>query len=424
MPNTKRFISQYFVLCVLCILAFGIPSRALAQNEEVSSAKGDQLLLAPNLEINIPGLTFTTIPKTVSGTIEIPFLGQYISAIYNYLLGISVVAAAIMIVYGGLLYIIGSSVTSISSGKEKIADATIGLILMFSTFTILHFLNPAITQLRALQIPIIKTQIIEVSQDLLQKHQKRAAASGYTPDPAIKQLLKDNPGGTQPASRMFPNNPFDTRVSIESGQLDKILNTLSQTNGIDPCIVKAIVNTESGRKQNAVGHDEDSPHVEIQSRLDFLRSGIKFSKTAFTPPTDLPANCTQDVRSQCVVAVNSSASTQNDDTLTDTPPEYGLDWRFSHGFGIGQVTIFPPTGNKGCVGTDGGNGVKLGGKCFTVPILLTWEGQLEAMSLLIQRNGTPCAIFGAYGGLTKVDPDCTGAILSKKMAAYADCKGK
>src|SRR5262249_21745615 len=56
---------------------------------------GDQLVI-PKLNVDIPGLQFATVAPSTGGKLQIPFLAQYIAAVYHYLLGISVIAAAVM----------------------------------------------------------------------------------------------------------------------------------------------------------------------------------------------------------------------------------------------------------------------------------------------------------------------------------------
>lgn len=112
-------------------------------------------LTPPALQVDIPGLTFTTDPKADGGDLQVSFLAQYISAAYKYLVGVSIIAAAIMIVYGGVRYIIGSSATSISTGKEVISDAIVGLFLVLGTYTILGTLNTSIINPKALSVRLV-----------------------------------------------------------------------------------------------------------------------------------------------------------------------------------------------------------------------------------------------------------------------------
>ncbi|MFZ2804096.1 MAG: C39 family peptidase [Patescibacteria group bacterium] len=111
----------------------------------VSSAGATPNIIAraPQLNIPIPGLTFADYATLQNGSINEPFLAQYIAGWYRYLVGASVIAAAVMIVYGGFRYIIGATSNDISHSKEIIRDAIVGLFLVLGAYTILNTVNQA-----------------------------------------------------------------------------------------------------------------------------------------------------------------------------------------------------------------------------------------------------------------------------------------
>ncbi len=96
----------------------------------------------PSNSIDIPGLEYSSDITVQDGKVTIPFLAQYVAAIYRYAIAASLIAAAIMITYGGFLYIVGASVKSVTRGKQIITDALVGLVLVISATTILKFMNP------------------------------------------------------------------------------------------------------------------------------------------------------------------------------------------------------------------------------------------------------------------------------------------
>lgn len=374
-------------------------------------------LTVPRLGVAIPGLTFSNSVDIDGREVDIPFFAQYISAIYRYLIAIAAIAAAIMIVYGGFLMIFSQTGAKVRQGREVITDAIIGLILILAAYLILDAINPNLTQLNNIKLKGVKG-IQFLSDGQYQNIQQQAAASGYEPDKDIKQAVAAASGGAAP-TRQLPDNPFDPRTSLPPAELESLVRKIATQKGVDACIAIAIIRNESGGHQNAIGHDEDAPLVNTQSRLDFLRSKVKYSGTTFEDTGIPEANCTE---AACGALVKLPIV--NDDVLSDNPPEFGLDWRFSHGFGAGQFTV-PKKGGQGfCTGSDGAYGISFGGKCFTVPILLTWEGQLEAMMLRIKasQNASPCQTFCSYGGLCQLDPSCTGPQLSKRIKSYEECK--
>jgi len=110
----------------------------------------------PSLNIAIPGLVFSTQIVEKQGYLEIPFFAQYVSAIYKFLIVIAAVASAVMIVYGGFLYIVAATGAKVRKGREIIVDACIGLALVLGAYVILNTINPDTLKLNALKISLVK----------------------------------------------------------------------------------------------------------------------------------------------------------------------------------------------------------------------------------------------------------------------------
>jgi hypothetical protein len=110
----------------------------------------------PSLNIAIPGLVFSSQVVEKQGYLEIPFFAQYVSAIYKFLIVIAAVAAAVMIVYGGFLYIVAATGAKVRQGREIIVDACIGLVLVLGAYVILNTINPDTLKLNALKIALVK----------------------------------------------------------------------------------------------------------------------------------------------------------------------------------------------------------------------------------------------------------------------------
>jgi hypothetical protein len=118
-----------------------------------SSGSPQQIpFVQPTLNVAIPGLVFSTAVTTKGGTVTVPFFAQYVAAIYRYLIGIAAVAAAVMLVYGGFLYIVAQTGAKVRQGKDIITDALIGLALVLGAYIILNTVNPAVLNLKPLEI--------------------------------------------------------------------------------------------------------------------------------------------------------------------------------------------------------------------------------------------------------------------------------
>lgn len=76
------------------------------------------------------------------GTISIPDL---IGRIVNALLGISGALALLMFVWGGFLWLVSAGNESrVKQGKQTLTWATIGLVVIFSSYTLVRFVIRAL----------------------------------------------------------------------------------------------------------------------------------------------------------------------------------------------------------------------------------------------------------------------------------------
>jgi len=99
-----------------------------------------------NLQIKIGGA------NTAAG------LTDYIPKIYAYLVSIVSIIAVVMIMVGGLRYLTaGGNPSAISSAKETITGAIIGLFLTFGSYIILQTINPALVQLKMPDIKMVRS---------------------------------------------------------------------------------------------------------------------------------------------------------------------------------------------------------------------------------------------------------------------------
>lgn len=84
-------------------------------------------------------------------------IGQYIGAIYTYALGLVTVLAVSMVVLGGIKYLTaGANPSRVSSAKQTMSNAFIGLLLALATYLILSTINPNLVTLKPLVVPKVK----------------------------------------------------------------------------------------------------------------------------------------------------------------------------------------------------------------------------------------------------------------------------
>lgn len=114
-------------------------------------------LTGPKLEIPIPNVNLSD-PIVADGKVTIPYLAQYISGVYTFMISIVGLLAAVMMIIGGFQYLTSAGDSSkISAGKKRITDALIGLVLAFGSYILLYTINPNLVTFESLQLVSIKT---------------------------------------------------------------------------------------------------------------------------------------------------------------------------------------------------------------------------------------------------------------------------
>ncbi|MFA4953936.1 MAG: hypothetical protein WC641_01335 [Patescibacteria group bacterium] len=112
---------------------------------------------------SLPSLDLSKYPIVQQGkTLSIPFLAIFISEIYRLALGVGIIAAAVMLVWGGFRYIVGSTLSDVTRAKQIITDAIVGLVLLFCGYALLQILNPQLTNLKPLQIEQISPHVLAI----------------------------------------------------------------------------------------------------------------------------------------------------------------------------------------------------------------------------------------------------------------------
>lgn len=136
--------------------------------------------VTPILGIRIPGLVFS--PATEEGGYTIvPFLAQYISAVYRYAVGLVLIAAIVMMIYGGFRYLLGAGLGDIKAGQQIITDAIFGLLVALAAYFLLSVVNP-----NALRLDAIKLKSIEFTElDLEDAFPHLGGGTGFEDGPTM-----------------------------------------------------------------------------------------------------------------------------------------------------------------------------------------------------------------------------------------------
>jgi len=113
--------------------------------------------IKPILGVAIPGFNGFQDPVPVNGVLFINFIGEYIAAIYKWLIGAMSVFSVIMIMVGGIQYMMaGGSSAGVTKAKERTFNALIGMTILLGSYVILQTTNPELTLFRGLEIGIVE----------------------------------------------------------------------------------------------------------------------------------------------------------------------------------------------------------------------------------------------------------------------------
>lgn len=120
----------------------------------------------PNLNVPIPG--FEKENNTNNGfslptisadktRISVNFLAEYINAVYGWVLGAAALVAVVMMMIGGLQYVMARGKSKyIEAAKTRITNAITGMVLLLATFSIMNLVDPRLTSLASIGITDVK----------------------------------------------------------------------------------------------------------------------------------------------------------------------------------------------------------------------------------------------------------------------------
>lgn len=123
------------------------------------------IICQPQPRITIPGLSFTKpedyqklIEYTSDGStyINIPFLGEYLAALYQYAVAAISIISVIVIIFSGIQWMLPTGGDNVTSAKKRIIGALTGLMLAVGSYIILYTINPDLTKFKNLRVLYIQ----------------------------------------------------------------------------------------------------------------------------------------------------------------------------------------------------------------------------------------------------------------------------
>lgn len=220
-------------------------------------------------------------------------IGDYLNIILMIAIGLCGALAVIMIVVRGVQYMGDESVFGKTEAKHHIMQAVLGLILALGAYAILNTINPNLVggslTFNSVEIELEATESI--------------GSSKYQEITGLKLL---------------PPSQYDSKI-----------RQVAKTEGVPYCALRVTIQRESGSGgADRIGWDSNVRNKDIKARRDFIDSQKKYSGLTFTKKAD---------------SITDKSIMNDDKTITNTD-SLGLDWRFSHGIGLTQITCQPQPG--------------------------------------------------------------------------------
>lgn len=84
-------------------------------------------------------------------------IGEYINAFYQWTLTAGMIVATVVIMVGGVQYMLGKGSGNVQKAKDRIRHAVIGFVLLLTAYVILSTVNPQLVSLEIPTFPKVKT---------------------------------------------------------------------------------------------------------------------------------------------------------------------------------------------------------------------------------------------------------------------------
>ena len=152
-----KLFPKIFITLFLLIFTIQLLSLIVLLALPTISQAGD-LKFTP--QVAIPDYTFNPSDKTTGN------IANYIRAIYKYAIGIVGILAAVVLMFGGIIWLTaGGNTTQIGNAKAWIGASLTGLVLALLSYTILATVNPALVNFKVSEIKPIEPSALPVTFD-------------------------------------------------------------------------------------------------------------------------------------------------------------------------------------------------------------------------------------------------------------------
>jgi len=154
-------MATYFILATTLFLV--MPQLARAQDGSIDDSckigTKEEKEAAIRVGIFLPGVTQKVTISDTESYNAVKNLSCYLSGFYRYFAGVAGILATVMIMYGGVQYVISfGNPSRLQTAKDTIFSALIGLVITLGSYIILYTINPNLVTLELPSTASISTQ--------------------------------------------------------------------------------------------------------------------------------------------------------------------------------------------------------------------------------------------------------------------------
>lgn len=252
---------------------------AVCQKAKPCAARGEASIAAPTLQIPIPTIELTRADifakdsnNSARRVINLPWITQYVTGLYQYLVAIGGFVAAVMLMIGGFQYLTaGGDTGKVSKGKERIIDSVVGLLVILGSYLILRTINPDLTDFAPLTTDQVD-QIAFEKMEFIGKDAEQPSGSSTEGGPAVQKEAPPAAGEAVSPTPSPPPPPGASAPPAPQNNLDKIFQAYASCYGLDWRILKAVAKAESGLQSNRV--NKQGYQGLFQEKAPYCKTGI------------------------------------------------------------------------------------------------------------------------------------------------------
>jgi len=166
----RKKITLALIITILLAGSFVAATSVSAQGGDLSETipklriKFPQILesfSAPVFVKECPDGSTNCAPEQQRGYVYIPWLAQYVSAIYRYALGIASIMAVVAVMVGGIMYLTSAgSAGRIGEAKKIIFGAISGLVIIIFSYVLLNLVNPELVKLTPIRVEAVIEEVL------------------------------------------------------------------------------------------------------------------------------------------------------------------------------------------------------------------------------------------------------------------------